>query len=328
MALTATIVITTIPNMAASTAFQVSGTYQLNESTWTDVLVYEDDGGTQVPISSAPVQLGVSNWSFTHNALPPGQHTVTVTDQFTGTTVVSNVFTVGVAQVITANPITGAVAGTPIVFTGSLTNFTSTPVLNYSLDSGPSQPLGGVTTTGWSTQLTFATAGSHTIIVSSASVTSNTVTFTVAPATVSHTISPNAPVPADGSPNITSGEIVNFTGTLGGYTVAPSITYSINGATPVSMTGVTSTGWNMQFTAPTVVGSYTIVVTDGTTSGQNTFSVAATPLSIVPLTPSNVVAGVAFTFQGTLNGYTGIPGISYSLNGGTAVPMTGVTSTG
>jgi hypothetical protein len=196
--LTATITITTIPNMPTSVGFQVTGTYVLNQSTWTDELVYEDDHGPSIPISSPVVQVGVVSYSIPHDPMPPGTHTVSVKDQLTGSVVKSNTFTVGVVQAITANAPTGGVAGVPLTFTGSLTNYSAPPPLTYRLNGGAATPLTGVTTTGWSAQITIAAAGSYTLVVSDGAITSTPVVFAVSPVTVTHIIAPNPPAPTAG----------------------------------------------------------------------------------------------------------------------------------
>lgn len=321
--LTATLVITTIPDQTVGVPFKISATYQLNSPTWTEALVYQDNGGTPTPIPAPEVQLGTSSLSFTHPGLPAGQHTVKIRDRLTGTLVTSNVFNVGSGKAIVANPVTGAVAGQAFTFSGTLTGYAgSAPALRYQLDGGASQSLPGVTIVGWSTQLTIASAGSHTLVVSDGTVTSNQVTFTVSPQTVNHVIAPNAPAGAQ------AGVAFTFTGSLTGYSSPPSLTYSVNNSTPVAMTGVTSTGWSMSVVAPLTPGSYNYAVSDGTTSGVVTVAVGAAPKVITPTAPSNVVAGQSFTFTGVLSGYSTIPALTYSLDGGAPVTMTGVSTTG
>ena len=127
---------------------------------------------------------------------------------------------------------------------------------------------------------------------------------------------------------IAAGALVNFTGTLQGYTTAPALTYTINNAPPVAMTGVTATGWNFQFNAPNSAGTYVLKVSDGTTTGSVSFSVGSPSMVITPLAPTSPVAGQSFTFSGTLAGYTTIPSLTYSINNGTAVALTGVSITG
>src|SRR5579859_731128 len=117
MTLTATLIITNIPTQQAGVPFTVSGTYQLNQSTWTDQLIYEDNNGAQVPIASPAISLGISSWSYTHPGnFPVGNHNISVKDPLTGTVVVSNTFAVVAAKTITENAISGVVAGTAFTF--------------------------------------------------------------------------------------------------------------------------------------------------------------------------------------------------------------------
>lgn len=302
--------------------FTVTGTYVLNQQTWVDNLVYEDNGGAQVAIPSSAVTLQPSSFSFTNPGLAVGTHTVTVKDPLTGVTATSNSFLVVAAQTITINPITGAIAGTAFTFSGTLTGFSTAPALTYALNGGTPQAVTGVTSTGWSMQVTIPTAGSYTVQVIDGAVSSSVYTFTVSPTSVNHVISPANPG------NVSVNSAFTFTGMLSGYTTVPSLSYYYNKGTPVSMTGVSLTSWSMQITAPNSVGSYSLSVTDGTTVGTTTLTVVAQPMVVTPLAPSNAVDGTAFTFTGNLSGYTTIPALQYTVNGGSPVTMTGVSVTG
>ncbi len=79
MPLTATLTITPIGTQVVGVPFTVSGTYQLNQTTWTGQIVYEDNGGAPIVAAAPVVTLGTSSWSFTHTTLlPVGDHTVRV----------------------------------------------------------------------------------------------------------------------------------------------------------------------------------------------------------------------------------------------------------
>lgn len=322
MALTATITITTIANQLVGVPFSVNGTYTLSEATWTDVLVYQDGNGAQIPISSAPVQLGTTSWTFTNPGLTAGPHTVSIKDPLTGTTVTSNTFTVGVGPSIAVTQPTSPVAGVAFQFRGVLTGYTTAPSLTYILDGSQPQQLSGVSPIGWNTQLTVASSGTHTIFVTDGTVNSPTLTFSVAPASSNHVITPTSP----GS--VAAGSVFTFAGSLGGYTAVPSLTYSLNGGGQVTMSGVTLTGWSMSITAPTNAGSSSLTVSDGTVSSSVTFTVTAAAKVVTPNTPSGVVAGTSFTFTGSLQNYTTIPSLTYTLSGGVATALTGVSVTG
>ena len=143
--LTGTMTITAIGTQKAGVPFTVSGTFTLNESTWTDQLIYEDNLGAQVPIASSAVTIGVSSWSYTHAGdLAVGSHTITAKDSLTGAAATSNSFLVIASDTITVAAITGAVAGAAFAFTGALTGYASAPGLTYSLTgpiSGGSAPV-------------------------------------------------------------------------------------------------------------------------------------------------------------------------------------------
>ncbi len=155
---TATIVIGTIGTQTANTPFAIAGTYALSSATWNEQLSYEDDSGALIPISTAPVDLKQVAFSFIHPGLPAGTHTVSVKDPYTGAIVQSNLFTVtGVASIVSNVP-TGAIAGSPFTFTGTLTDFATVPALTYRIDGGASIPLTGVTISGWSMSITAPAA--------------------------------------------------------------------------------------------------------------------------------------------------------------------------
>lgn len=321
--LTAIIVITTIPTQKAGTAFTVTGSYTLSSTAWTEELVYEDNLGAQTSIPTNGLQLGTSSFSFTNPGLAVGTHTVTVKDPLTGSAVTSNSFLVTATDVLTASTPSGVVVGTPFNFTGSLSGYTAPPVLTYSLSGGAPFLMSGVTLTAWSQSITIFTAGTYTLSASDSTNVSNTVSFTVAPATVNHVIAITAI-----SPSPTAGAAFTLSGTLTGYTTPPSLTYSINAGSKVTMTGVTATGWSMQINAPTTAGSYNILVTDGTTSASTTFTVLSAAHIITPLSPTGATVGTPFTFTGTLSGYTTVPALTYKVNGGASTALSGVSISG
>jgi hypothetical protein len=320
--LTATFIITTIPNQQVGVPFTVSGVITYSPPTWTDQLVYEDNSGAQVPIAAPNVNLSPSSFSFTHPGFAAGSHYVTVRDPLTGAVQASNTFNVVAAKTIVANTPTGVVAGTAFTFSGTLTGYTAIPTLTYQIGSATPVVMTGVTGTGWSTAITIAVAGTYSIIVSDGQITSSPVTVVVSPVTTTYVITPIVPS------SVTAGATFAFTGTLSGYTSPPSLTYRVNGGTSLPVTGVTTTGWSMNVVAPSVASSYTILVTDGTTNGTTTLVVVAAAKVITPTPPTGVLAGISFTFTGVLSGYTTIPALTYALNGGAKVAMTGVSVTG
>lgn len=205
----------------------------------------------------------VSGWSTTLTAPASGSHTIAVTDGH-----VSGVvgFTVAhIPQAIAPNAPSGVVAGLSFPFTGSISGFDSTPDLTYSLDGGTATALSGVILTGWSTTLTAAASGSHTLVVSNVSGASGSVSFT---ALAAHTITPNAPS------GVVAGVPVAFTGSIAGFLTAPPLFLKIDGGTETAMSGVTVSGWSTSITLSTS-GSHTLTVTDNVVSGATSVSVAA-----------------------------------------------------
>lgn len=212
--------------------------------------------------------------------------------------------------------------GATFTLSGSYTGFASPPALTYTIDGGVPKPVATVSGGTFSTTVTAPMSlGQHSVVVSSSSTASPVSLFTVALATRSISFS----IPA----NLTPGQAFTFTGTLFGYTIIPGLTYAVDGGVPVAINGVSLTGWSMQITAPASTGSHTITVTDGSVlSTPVVFTVVATARQIAPAQPSGVLTSTAFTFTGFLAGYTSIPALTYSLDGGAPVTMTGVSVTG
>jgi hypothetical protein len=316
---TGTIIIGTIGTQTAGVPFTVAGTYALSGGSFVEQLVYRDNAGANVPINSPVVNLHTATWTLNHPGLTtPGAHTVSIRDKLTGATVVSNSFTVLPAPVLSISPISSKTPGATFTLSGSYSNFPAVPALIYTIDGGASQPVTTVSGGTFSTTATAPTAlGQHHAVVSASGTASPVALFTVAPAARSISFS----IPA----NLAPGQAFTFTGALSGYSTIPGLTYSIDGLVPVGVTGVTLTGWSMQITAPSAAGSHTITVTDGSISTPVSFTVVATPRTVAPAQPSGVLTATAFTFTGTLAGYTTAPALSYSLDGGAPVTMSGVS---
>lgn len=322
---TATITITTIPTQTAGVPFQVTATYVLTPGIWQEQLQYADAAtATPIPVPASATVLSTSSITFSHPGnLAPGTHTVTIKDRLTGASATSNSFLVVGGKVITPATPSGVVQNQSFSFTGSLSGYTSTVALTWQLDGGALVSFTSTNSTSFATPITVTTAGAHVLHVSDGSVTGQTGSFTVSPVTVNHVITPSVPA------SVTAGATFAFTGTLAGYTTAPTLTYTINNSVPQSVTGVSSTGWSMNLVAPTAPSTYNLAVTDGTTSQTVTLNVIAAAKVITPLAPSGTVAGQSFTFTGVLSGYTTIPALSYTISpGGTLTPMTGISVTG
>lgn len=303
--------------VVAGATFPFAGT--LTNYTAIPALTYSFDGNVTKNTLGGVTLTG---WSTTLTApATAGSTTVIVSD---GTVNGQSTFTVAAAaKVITVTAIPSAVAGTTITFAGTLSGYTAVPTLTYSLDAGGATAVTGVTATAWSMTITAPAAGAHTITVTDGTITSPVSNFTTT--AVVKTIAPTAP----------SGTVQNvaftFVGVLTGFGVStPTLTYSIDNAAPVALTGVSPTGWSASVTVVSA-GSHTIVVTDAADvlTGSTSFTTAAAAVkTIVPAAPAGTTQDVAFTFTGTLSGYTTAPTLTYRLNNGAAVPMTGVTATG
>jgi hypothetical protein len=319
---TGTIIIGTIGTQTEGVPFTVAGTYAMSGGSFVEQLVYKDNAGTNIPITSPVINLHTATWTLNHPGLAAGTHTVSLRDKLTGATVVSNSFTVLPKPALTISPIPSEAPGATFTLSGSYANFPAgAPALTYTIDGGAPQTVTVVSGGTFSTPATAPTAlGQHSAVVSASGTASPVALFTVA--SVAKSISFSIPA------NLAPGQAFTFSGSISGYTTIPGITYSIDGLTPVLITGVTLTGWSMSITAPGSAGSHTITVTDGTISTPVSFTVVATPKTIAPAQPSGVLAGTAFTDTGTLAGYTTIPVLTYSLDGGAPVTMTGVSVTG
>jgi hypothetical protein len=110
------------------------------------------------------------------------------------------------------------------------------------------------------------------------------------------------------TPVVPSGVVVGapftFVGNLVGYTSIPTLTYALNGAAPVALTGVTTSGWSSTLT--TSVTTNTIVVSDGTINNQISFTAS---------TAGNSGNKVVAPLTGTVTAGTWLLGLKQSLAG-------------
>jgi hypothetical protein len=233
--------------------------------------------------------------------------------------------------VITPTTPTGVTAGVPFTFQGGLSGETSIPTLTASVNGAPPITLtgaGSVFETGWSAQFTIFTTGATTIVVSDGSGhTGTTASFTVNPGTET----------ASGTAVTTVGPLINASPTPGiagsgnflGITSGGQL--SLNGTVPTAFAGTANVieifyNNNHQAFQKNSSGNWYGPIS-ATSSGIATSS----PLpveTIVPTTPTGVTAGLPFAFQGMLEGYPQIPTLTFSVNGGTPAPLTGVTLSG
>lgn len=318
---TSTLVIAPIGTQTANTPFTVTGTYQLNSGTWQEKLAFEDSGDNVfTPIATPATTLTTTSFTFAHPGLPVGTHTIKVKDPLTGNVVTSNSFTVTAAKTITITAPAGVYTNASWTLKGTLSGYSSAPALTYRLDGGTPTAVTGVSTSAFSVTVPGLAAGSHSVVVSDGTSSSTTTTFTVANAPVS--IVPDTPT------GVVAGQPFTFTGTLTGYTAAPSLNYHFDSSSSLAMTGVTKTGWSMTLTAPSSVGTHVIAVSDGTNSQSVSFTVSGTAKAITTYAPSGAVAGSPFTFKGALTNYASAPSLTYSIDGGARAAVTGVSNVG
>jgi hypothetical protein len=90
---------------------------------------------------------------------------------------------------------------------------------------------------------------------------------------------------------VVAGTPFTFTGSLQGFAQPPTLTLSINGAAPIAMTGVTTSGWSESLTVPSS-GPITIVVSGGGVTGSVSFFATGTTTT---LPPPAIAAAVGFT---------------------------------
>jgi len=84
-----------------------------------------------------------------------------------------------------------------------------------------------------------------------------------------HTITPVSPG------TVTAGQAFTFHGTISGYGgTAPTLLYEVDNGSPALVSGVTASGWSMTLNL-SVLGSHTLLVTDGAVSGSTTVVVQA-----------------------------------------------------
>lgn len=280
---TASLAISPIPSQNPGATFTLSGSYTNFPAA--PALTYTIDGGTSLPVTT------VGGGTFSTTATAPatlGPHTAVVS----ASGAVSPVALFTVAAVVTSIAFTiptGLAPSQVFTFTGTLSGYATAPALTYSFDGAvPPVAITGVTPTGWSMSITApATPGSHTIVVTDGT-NPTPVTFTVT--AVPKTIAPSQPA------SVIAGAAFTFTGVLAGYATIPALSYRLDGAAPVNMTGVSVTGWSMSVTIPTV-GSHTLVVSDtfGTAPGSTTFTVASSAPVPATWSPTDKAAAITLT---------------------------------
>lgn len=218
--------------------------------------------------------------------------------------------------------------GVAFTVTGTLGGYTTAPSLQYQDDVGTgfsALPSGSsITATGFSFVQGGLSAATHTITVRDANATGVSATtgpFVVAtPVVQSLNVLTPTPQPAGGS--------FAVSGTIGGYSAAPTLNYRDDSGAYVALPGgaiVTATSFI--FTNPGLAaGAHTIGVRDAnnvaTAVTTGTFNVVAPAIPVITVSvPSLPVATAPFSVTGTLTNYASAPTLTYSDDGALAQAM-------
>lgn len=205
---------------------------------------------------------------------------------------------------------TSLVAGTSTSFTATVSGTTNQAV-TWTVDgvAGGNATTGTVTGTGATITYTApATAGTHTLTATSAAdltaKASATITVQSPPATTGVTLNPSSTV-------VSVGATASITATVTGATNT-AVTWKVDGVSNGNATTgtVTGTGNTIIYTAPSVVGTHTLVATstaDTSKSGSCTITVQAAPAPVsVALSPSSttLTTSATATFTATVTNAT------------------------
>ena len=201
-----------------------------------------------------------------------GAHTITVT---AGTAVVTATFTVSGATIV-LSPTSGT-AGASVTING--TAFPVSSALTFRFDSTTITPTSGSTTTSgtgtFSSAITIptsATTGNHTITALAGTATATATFGVTGGGIITLTINP------------TSGAVgIQVTISGSGFTANQAFTVTWDDVATTSTGTVDASGVvAITYTIPAAIhGAHTIGVTDGTHTGEGTFTIEATP----PATP-------------------------------------------
>jgi hypothetical protein len=297
--------IASIDPQTSTVPFTVSGSLSGYSSAPT--LQYNDNSGIFASLPSG-ASVTTSGFSFTHPGMSAATgNTVTIKDT-TGVTspAISNIFTVAAssAKTVAANVpasqpfIASGSSTTSIALTATLSNYTSAPTLNYSLNNGSTYSAlpGGssVSTTAASFTLTSVAAGTYHLIIKDTTnnVTSNAVTLNVERAVL-------ASVPTTGyTGNAVSGATVTLTAITTAYAVL-----FFSGADQGGR--VSFTGSSVPGLTPSASGSYTLRVYDAATGGNllaESATITVADPAITVDTPADQTASAIFLSTGTYTG--------------------------
>lgn len=150
-----------------------------------------------------------------------------------------------------------------------------------------------------------------------------------------YNVTPVAPAPTPFFTIVTptqknAGAAFTVTGTISGYSAAPTMNYRNDSGSFVALpTGFSVSATTFSFTNPGLpAGTHTITVRDANNTAvavsTSSFSVVAviTPV-VTPVAPSFPAAGQPFTLSGTLANYAAAPSLTYSDNGGVPTSFPG-----
>jgi hypothetical protein len=257
---------------ATLASFTVSGT--LSGYSTAPTLNYRDDSGAYVALPSG-ASVTTTGYSFTHPPMAAGAHTISVRDAgntAVGATTAS--FSVVVAASLTiATPGTQP-AGGSFAVSGTLIGYTAPPTLSYRDDAGTyaALPAGAsVTATSYVFTHPGMTAGTHTVSVRDSNNTATAVTSAAFNVTA-----PTVPVITVTAPSLpATQQPFTLSGTLSGYSAAPTLTYADDGATATVLPAgslVSATAY--RFIHPgRAAGAHTTVISDGTQTGSTNYTI-------------------------------------------------------
>jgi Glycosyl hydrolases family 39 len=249
-----------------------------------------------------------------------GPHTVTITSNADSTKTASSAVTVTIVAVSISPTSASVTANTTKQFAATVTGTTNTGV-QWSVDgvTGGNSTVGTISTGGLYTAP--ASAGPHTVTITSNADSTKTASSAVTVTTVAVSISP-------ASANVTANTTQQFAATVTGTTNV-GVQWSVDGVTGGNSTvGTISTGG--LYTAPATAGPHTVTITsnaDPTKTASSAVTVTIVAVSISP-TSASVTANTTQQFAATVTGTTNV-GVQWSVDGVTGGNSTvGTISTG
>jgi hypothetical protein len=221
----------------------------------------------------------------------PGTASVTVVED--GVTSAAATFTVSSGPVITSlSPNTATAGGAAFTLTVNGSGFAAGAIVQWNSTALPTTFVNSNQLTAQVAASFIASPGTATVTVVEGGVTSTSATFTIGPAPVIISLSPNAATAGSGA----------FTLTVNGSGFISSAVVRWNSSS-LPTTFVSATQLTAQVAASLIADPGTVnvtVVENGVTSGNATFTISSGPV-IISLSPSSVAAGGP-SFTLTVNG--------------------------